>query len=111
MEVKVVEVGVRKSNQWLASRPAGQPTPKVNYTPPEWSAAPTHPFRLEVIKNGAVVESVDVSKKAFVLIGRQEEWREGLRLPRRTQYQNRWERALLELLEESPAAEELLAAA
>ena len=55
------------------SRSAAQPPPKVNYTPPEWSAAPTHPFRLEVIKNGAVVESVDVSNKAFVLIGRQED--------------------------------------
>ena len=55
------------------SRPAAQPPPKVNYTPPEWSAAPTHPFRLEVIKNGAVVESVDVANKAFVLIGRQED--------------------------------------
>ena len=55
------------------SRSAAQPPPKVNYTPPEWSAAPTHPFRLEVIKNGAVVESVDVANKAFVLIGRQED--------------------------------------
>jgi len=58
-----------------------------------------------------------VTRKSYVhpavidLIDRQEEWRESLRLPRRTQYANRWERALLELLEEAPSAEELLAAA
>ncbi|MWV28457.1 DNA topoisomerase IB [Aurantiacibacter rhizosphaerae] len=57
-----------------------------------------------------------VTRKSYVhpavidLISRQEEWRENLRLPRRTQYQNRWERGLLEFLEESPGAEELLAA-
>ena len=58
-----------------------------------------------------------VTRKSYVhpavidLIARQEEWRETLRLPRRTQYQNRWERGLLEFLEGSPGAEELLAAA
>lgn len=77
----------------------------------------------EVLTIKAVLERVAdylgntpaVTRKSYVhpavidLIGRQEEWREGLRLPRRTGHQNRWERALLELLEESPSAEELLA--
>ncbi len=79
----------------------------------------------EVLTIKAVLERVAeylgntpaVTRKSYVhpavidLIARQEEWREALRLPRRTQYQNRWERALIELLEASPGAEELLAAA
>ncbi len=79
----------------------------------------------EVLTIKAVLERVAeylgntpaVTRKSYVhpavidLIARQEEWRASLKLPRRTQYQNRWERALLELLEASPAAEELLAAA
>ncbi|WP_338244005.1 DNA topoisomerase IB [Aurantiacibacter hainanensis] len=58
-----------------------------------------------------------VTRKSYVhpavidLVDRQEEWREGMRLPRRTQYLNRWERGLLDLLEQSPGAGELLAAA
>ncbi len=57
-----------------------------------------------------------VTRKSYVhpavidLVERQEEWRENLRLPRRTQYLNRWERGLIELLEEGPPAQELLAA-
>ncbi|WP_128893014.1 DNA topoisomerase IB [Erythrobacter sp. HKB08] len=39
-----------------------------------------------------------------------EEWREGLVLPRKTKYQTRHERGLIELLHEAPAAQELLAA-
>ena len=45
------------------------------------------------------------------LVDGQEEWRAGLQLPRSTQWLSREERGLLELLEGSPPAEELLAAA
>ncbi|APE28283.1 DNA topoisomerase IB [Aurantiacibacter gangjinensis] len=57
-----------------------------------------------------------VTRKSYVhpavidLIGRQEEWRATLRLPRATAYANQWERGLLEHLETAPAAQELLAA-
>ena len=40
----------------------------------------------------------------------QEQWRKSLRLPRKTQWQSRYERGLLELLRDSPDAAELLAA-
>ncbi len=43
------------------------------------------------------------------LVERQEKWREGLQLPRSTQWLSREERGLIALLESSPAAEELLA--
>lgn len=44
------------------------------------------------------------------LVARQDEWREALELPRKARWLTRWERGLLELLEQSPPAEELLAA-
>ena len=59
----------------------------------------------------AITRKSYVHPAVIALVERQEEWRAGLRLPRRTQYANRWERGLIELLEESPPAEELLAAA
>ena len=57
-----------------------------------------------------------IARKSYVhpavvaLVERQQKWRAGLRLPRRTKWLSREERGLLALLEESPPAEELLAA-
>ncbi|RPF70754.1 DNA topoisomerase IB [Aurantiacibacter spongiae] len=56
-----------------------------------------------------------VTRRSYVhpavidLVGKQQDWREALRLPRVTQYLNRWERGLIAMLEDSPAAEEFLA--
>ena len=58
-----------------------------------------------------------VTRRSYVhpavigLVDIQDEWREGLEVPRTTKWLTRWERGLMELLEQSPAAEELLAAA
>lgn len=58
-----------------------------------------------------------IARKSYVhpavvaLVDRQQKWREALKLPRKTKWLSREERGLLELLEESPAAEELLAQA
>ena len=63
-----------KPTQPKKSSPAPKgPPPPVNYTAPEWSAEAAHPFTFEVIKNGAVVEAIDVTNKPFVLIGRQDD--------------------------------------
>jgi len=57
-----------------------------------------------------------VTRKSYVhpavigLVERQEEWRASLQLPRATQWLTREERGLIELLEQAPGAEELLAA-
>ena len=57
-----------------------------------------------------------IARKSYVhpavvaLVERQIKWRETLKLPRRTKWLSRYERGLLNLLEESPAAGELLAA-
>lgn len=59
----------------------------------------------------AVTRKSYVHPAVIALVERQEEWRSGLRLPRRTDYLNKWERGLLAFLEESPAAFELLGAA
>ena len=57
----------------------------------------------------AIARKSYVHPAVMVLVERQEEWRKALRLPRATRWLSRYERALIELLEEGPAAAELLA--
>ena len=59
----------------------------------------------------AITRSAYVHPAVIALVERQEEWRADLRLPRRTKWLSREERGLIALLEESPSAGELLAAA
>ncbi|KAK1605753.1 hypothetical protein QYE76_029426 [Lolium multiflorum] len=47
-----------------------QPRPRAPYAIPDWSAAPGHPFFLEVIKSGQSFEKLDVSKKGAYMFGR-----------------------------------------
>jgi DNA topoisomerase-1 len=57
-----------------------------------------------------------IARKSYVhpavvaLVDRQQKWRAGLKLPRKTKWLSREERGLLELLEKSPGAQKLLAA-
>ncbi|KAG8076012.1 hypothetical protein GUJ93_ZPchr0006g46260 [Zizania palustris] len=53
-----------------AAPAAHQPRPRAPYTIPEWSAAPGHPFFLEVLKDGTIVDKLDVSKKGAYMFGR-----------------------------------------
>ncbi|QZH74185.1 MAG: DNA topoisomerase IB [Erythrobacter sp.] len=113
-------------NAWLADT-MGEPFTAKNFR--TWHAS-VMAFRLlgeatEKLSLKTVLEKVAehlgntpaVTRKSYIhpavlaLVEGQEEWRARLRLPRSTAYANRWERGLLELLEESPGAEELLAAA
>ena len=57
----------------------------------------------------AVTRRSYIHPAVIELVGRQEEWRKGLQLPRSTQWLTREERGLAELLEGAPAAGELLA--
>jgi len=41
-----------------------------DYTVPEWSAKPTKKFSLEVIKEGTIIEEVNIGEKEFYLIGK-----------------------------------------
>ncbi|TVU11654.1 hypothetical protein EJB05_45251, partial [Eragrostis curvula] len=47
-----------------------QPRPRAPYTIPEWSAAPDHPFFLEVLKDGIIFDKLDVCKKGAYMFGR-----------------------------------------
>ncbi|KAF7100700.1 hypothetical protein CFC21_102182 [Triticum aestivum] len=47
-----------------------QPRPRAPYAIPDWSAAPEHPFFLEVLKEGLIFENLDVSKKGAYMFGR-----------------------------------------
>uniref|UniRef100_A0ACD5ZVH6 Uncharacterized protein n=1 Tax=Avena sativa TaxID=4498 RepID=A0ACD5ZVH6_AVESA len=47
-----------------------RPRPRAPYAIPDWSAAPDHPFFLEVIKSGQSFEKLDVSKKGAYMFGR-----------------------------------------
>jgi DNA topoisomerase-1 len=70
---------------------------------------------LEVVA-GHLGNTPAVTRKSYVhpaviaLVERQEEWRVDLVLPRRTEWLGREERGLIDLLEASPPAEQLLAA-
>jgi hypothetical protein len=45
--------------------------PPLNYQKPSWSGLPTYSYRLEVLKNGQSLETIDgPSDKEFVTIGR-----------------------------------------
>lgn len=58
----------------------------------------------------AIARKSYVHPAVIALVERQEEWRRTLRLPRATRWLSRHERGLIELLEEAPAAAELLSA-
>ena len=44
--------------------------PPTPYVPPPWSAVPGVPYSLEVVREGAVIESIDISTKAHYVVGR-----------------------------------------
>ncbi|EPB89107.1 hypothetical protein HMPREF1544_04099 [Mucor circinelloides 1006PhL] len=44
--------------------------PPLKYEKPSWSAQPTYKYQLEVLKNGASLETVQGPRKEFVTIGR-----------------------------------------
>ena len=58
----------------------------------------------------AVTRKSYIHPAVFELLDGQEEWRASVRLPRATRWLTRPERALIDLLQESPTARELLAA-
>ena len=58
----------------------------------------------------AIARKSYVHPAVMALVDEQETWRAGLRLPRATRWLSREERGLITLLEEGPAAAELLAA-
>lgn len=43
------------------------------YEPPEWSEAPIHPFKLEVLRSGSLLETLDVDRRTFYILGRNPE--------------------------------------
>ncbi|MEC7535139.1 MAG: DNA topoisomerase IB, partial [Pseudomonadota bacterium] len=58
----------------------------------------------------AVTRKSYIHPAVFELLDGQEDWRASVRLPRATRWLTRQERALIDLLQESPTARELLAA-
>ncbi|GAB2210748.1 hypothetical protein Drorol1_Dr00016031 [Drosera rotundifolia] len=49
------------------------PTPiPIPYTIPPWSDAPAHPFYLEVLKDGTIIDQLDVAEKGAYMFGRVE---------------------------------------
>eukprot|EP00117_Sycon_ciliatum_P039138 scpid59854/ scgid28970/ Kanadaptin; Human lung cancer oncogene 3 protein; Kidney anion exchanger adapter protein; Solute carrier family 4 anion exchanger member 1 adapter protein len=54
----------------ITSRSPGRPVP---YTEPKWSGCPAVTHGLEVIKNGQLLKTIDLSKKPFTVFGRSEQ--------------------------------------
>ena len=52
-----------------APEPPAKPPPAA-YQPPAWAVPPSSPFFLEVIKEGVVVEKVEISERDHYVIGR-----------------------------------------
>ncbi|CAK7335223.1 unnamed protein product [Dovyalis caffra] len=46
--------------------------PSVPYTIPEWSAPPCHKFSLEILKDGSIIDQLDVCHKGAYMFGRVE---------------------------------------
>ncbi|MBA4354446.1 MAG: DNA topoisomerase [Novosphingobium sp.] len=59
----------------------------------------------------AIARKSYIHPAVLALVERQEQWRAGLRLPRATRWLSREERGLIDLLDEAPAAADLLAVA
>ena len=60
-----------------SSRPTARPgkealleAPELSYIEPRWGGKPASPHSLTVIKNGAVVDEIDISEKAHHVFGR-----------------------------------------
>ncbi|XP_062228675.1 uncharacterized protein LOC133926668 [Phragmites australis] len=53
-----------------AERQRQQQRPRAPYAIPEWSSAPGHPFFLEVLKDGTIVDKLGVSDKGAYMFGR-----------------------------------------
>eukprot|EP01136_Pigoraptor_vietnamica_P044247 Opistho-1_new@20750 len=63
--------GAEPRAEGAAETPAApSPAPGLNYAEPPWSGVPRHPFAFEVVKGGAIVERVDLSRKPFFTVGR-----------------------------------------
>eukprot|EP01119_Soliformovum_irregulare_P001080 TRINITY_DN10809_c0_g1_i2.p1 TRINITY_DN10809_c0_g1~~TRINITY_DN10809_c0_g1_i2.p1 ORF type:complete len:502 (-),score=124.38 TRINITY_DN10809_c0_g1_i2:24-1529(-) len=47
-------------------------TPKIDllYNPPVWSAKPPYEYKLDVLKNGTIIETIQIHDKGYYLIGR-----------------------------------------
>lgn len=41
------------------------------FEPPSWSAAPSESFKLEVLKDGKIIEEVKLEEKEYFILGRQ----------------------------------------
>ncbi|HTM94486.1 MAG TPA: DNA topoisomerase IB, partial [Croceibacterium sp.] len=58
----------------------------------------------------AIARQSYIHPAVLALVERQEKWRAALKMPRKSRWLSGAERGLIELLENSPGAEELLAA-
>ncbi|KAK9116383.1 hypothetical protein Sjap_015330 [Stephania japonica] len=75
---RLAETNVAEAEDKMVQKPSSDSAPKessgvaIPYTIPPWSAPPSHPFFLEVLKEGAIIDQIDVSEKGAYLFGRVE---------------------------------------
>ncbi|XP_014234914.1 kanadaptin [Trichogramma pretiosum] len=46
------------------------PTLEIPYKEPSWSGIPTDSYKLEVLKSGTILETIDLSNKSYYVVGR-----------------------------------------
>lgn len=59
-----------QSHSSAHDRTSAQSFPPLPYTEPHWSTSPIEPYFLSVIKNGTVVQEINISTKPFHVFGR-----------------------------------------
>src|SRR5689334_9319198 len=65
-ESKTVETTPSKQEE----SPAPPTPPPLLYEVPFWDSKPIHKYQLEVLKNGTIVETLDIFDKGHYLVGR-----------------------------------------
>ncbi|KAF6169101.1 hypothetical protein GIB67_038598 [Kingdonia uniflora] len=73
-DINTTDIALLEENETLVLEPCSSmiepPSIKVPYTIPQWSEAPCHPFYLEVLKDGAIIDQLHVSEKGAYMFGR-----------------------------------------
>jgi hypothetical protein len=69
-EATIIKVPVKKAIVLSPAEQLKQSQAAVPYKEPSWGAICEEKFAFEVIKNGSVVDNIDLTKKSFYVIGR-----------------------------------------
>ncbi|KAG8336337.1 Kanadaptin [Homalodisca vitripennis] len=71
-ELKSSITSSKEEQNKLVSSNAPKPIPPLPYKEPEWGGLPLHQYKLEELKSGTIVKTIDLSQRSFWVFGRLE---------------------------------------